>query len=71
MFGIIFITYVKPKYIFFNYAFFSIFVFIWAIYGIVYLFNEEYKNILMNILDCLAKCFVGLSLWAYYSKIII
>jgi bacteriorhodopsin len=71
MFSIIFITYVKPKYIFFNYAFFSIFVFIWAIYGIVYLFNEEYKNILMNILDCLAKCFVGLSLWAYYSKIII
>ena len=41
------------------------------VYGVVYMFNEEYKNISMNILDCIAKCFVGLGLWAYFSKIIV
>jgi hypothetical protein len=44
---------------------------IWALYGIVYLFQEEYKNISMNILDAIAKCFIGLALWAYYAKIIV
>jgi len=71
MFAIIFMIFVKPKYIFANYALFSVFVSIWAMYGIVYMFNEEYKNITMNILDCIAKCFVGLGLWAYYTKIVV
>ena len=70
MFGIIFMTFVKPKYVFANYALFSVFVSIWTVYGIAYMFNEEYKNIVMNILDCMAKCFVGLGLWAYYTKIV-
>ena len=71
MFAIIFMIFVKPKYIFANYALFSVFVSIWALYGIVYMFNEEYKNITMNILDCIAKCFVGLGLWGYYTKIVV
>jgi bacteriorhodopsin len=71
LFSIIFINFVKPKYILANYVFFTVFVSIWSIYGIAYMFNEEYKNITMNVLDCLAKCFVGLGLWAYYSKIIV
>jgi hypothetical protein len=33
--------------------------------------NEEYKNIVMNVLDCIAKCFVGLGLWAYFTKLIV
>jgi len=71
MFWTIFMTFIKPKYVFANYALFSVFVSIWALYGVVYMFNEEYKNIAMNILDCTAKCFVGLGLWAYYTKIIV
>jgi bacteriorhodopsin len=51
-------------------VFFSVYVIIWSIYGIAYHFSEEYKNIAMNILDCVAKCFVGLGLWLYYTKII-
>jgi hypothetical protein len=35
------------------------------------MFNEEAKNIAMNILDLIAKCFIGLGLWAYYTKIIV
>lgn len=70
LFSIIFIVFVLPKYVYANYVLFSVFVSIWALYGLVYLLSEEYKNIAMNILDCIAKCFVGIGLWAYYTKII-
>jgi bacteriorhodopsin len=71
MFGTIFMNYVRPKYLLSNYILFTIVTFLWSLYGIAYLFNEEYKNISMNILDCTAKCFIGISLWAFYTKIII
>jgi len=70
MFAIIFIVFVKPKYFFTNYVLYGIYLFVWSLYGIVYLLNEEYKNISMNILDFIAKCFIGLGLWAFYTKII-
>ena len=70
MFYILFKNYLKPKYVFANYLFYSIYLVVWGLYGIVYLFNDEYKNIMMNVLDCIAKCLVGLALWLYYSKII-
>jgi bacteriorhodopsin len=70
MFYIIYVAYVKPKYVFVNYVLFGAFVVLWALYGVVYMFNENFKNIAMNILDLSAKCFIGLSLWAYYTQII-
>ena len=69
MFGIIFNQFVRPVYKFSNYIIFGIFVFIWTFYGLVYMLNETYKNIAMNVLDCLAKCCFGLGIWAYYSNI--
>ena len=71
MFYLIFSEYVLIKYHFSNYVIFGIFVSIWIFYGIFYMLSETYKNIGMNILDCLAKCCFGLGLWAYYSKIIV
>ena len=71
MFYLIFTNYVAPKFVKSNYILYGIFVSVWALYGVVYMFNEEYKNISMNILDCIAKCFVGLGLWAYFSKIVV
>jgi bacteriorhodopsin len=71
MFAIIFHTFVTPKYIFSNYILYFLYLFIWSIYGIVYLLNEEWKNIAMNVLDFIAKCFIGLGLWAYYVKIFV
>lgn len=71
MFYLIFSNYVAPVYNKSNYILFWFFVIVWGLYGVVYLLNEEYKNITMNILDCIAKCFVGLGLWAYFSKIIV
>ena len=70
MFSIIFTVFVLPKYVYANYALFTVFVSIWALYGVVYMLSEEYKNIAMNILECIAKCFVGIGLLMYYTKTI-
>ena len=69
MFYLIFSRFVLPKYRLDNYILFTIYVSIWSLYGIVYLLPEESKNIAMNILDAIAKCFMGLGLWAYYTEI--
>ena len=70
LFAIIFMTFVKPKYYLANYVLYGFYLVIWSLYGIVYMWNEEFKNIAMNILDAIAKCFIGLGLWSYYTKII-
>jgi bacteriorhodopsin len=71
MFYIIYQQFVAPKYVFESYCMFFFFFTVWALYGVVYLLPETYKNITMNILDCISKCLVGLGLWVYYSKTII
>jgi bacteriorhodopsin len=70
MFSIIYISYVKPLYRLSNGVLFFIYLLVWSLYGIVFMFPEEYKNIFTNILDFIAKCFIGLGLWAYYTHII-
>ena len=70
MFFLIFMVFVAPKPMYANYVLYGIYLVVWTMYGFVYLLGEEYKNIAMNILDFIAKCFVGLGLWAYYTKII-
>jgi bacteriorhodopsin len=70
IFAIIFFLFVRPKYVFANYVLFGIYLVVWSLYGVFYMLGEEYKNIGMNILDLTAKCFVGLGLWAYFTKII-
>lgn len=70
MFGLLFFTFLNNRFVLANYALFGFYIIIWSIYGIAFMFNEEYKNIIMNILDCISKCFVGLGLWVYYTKII-
>jgi bacteriorhodopsin len=70
MFYIIFNQYVLPKFSKDNYFLYFAYLGIWSIYGVVYMFNEEYKNIAMNYLDLTAKCLIGLGLWVYYTKIV-
>ena len=46
----------------------SIFIVVWSCYGIIYyLKDESLRNRLNNVLDVIAKIFVGLFLWAYVS----
>lgn len=68
-YGLIFLNYLS-KYNRDNSIIFSMFVLIWSMYGVVYHFEEEKKNVAYNYLDLTSKCFVGIALWIYYVKII-
>lgn len=69
-FGIIFTQYVLPRFNRDNYILFGMYAFIWGMYGIAYNFSEINKNVLMNYLDLISKCLIGIGLWIYYTKII-
>jgi bacteriorhodopsin len=71
MFYIIYRIFMSPKYVASNTIFFSIYVVVWSMYGLVYMLDEESKNIATNILDCIAKCLVGIGLFLFYAKIIV
>ena len=71
LFALIYFSFVKGSRSSFNFFLFGFYAFIWALYGIVYLFDEENKNIAYNILDVTAKCLVGLGLWTYFTKILV
>jgi bacteriorhodopsin len=71
MFGLLYNTFLSIKCHLSNYVVFSIFVGFWSLYGVFYLTDEVTKNVGMNMLDLFAKCFVGIGLWAYFSKIFV
>lgn len=71
MFAIIYVKFVMPKWSVANNVFFGVYIVVWSLYGVVYLFDTELKNVFQNILDLISKCFVGLSLWAYYTNILV
>jgi bacteriorhodopsin len=70
MFFIIFMNFIKSKSVKINNMLFGIYLVVWTIYGIVYMLDEETKNTIMNILDCISKCLIGLFLWVYYTGIV-
>jgi bacteriorhodopsin len=71
LFGFIGYTFLPAKYSLANYVVFGLFFVVWGMYGVVNKFDEKNKNIGYNILDSIAKCLVGLSLWAYFTKILV
>lgn len=71
LFALIYFQFVKGSSKLFNFVLFGIYLVIWGLYGIVYLLDEERKNVAYNVLDLISKCFVGLGLWMYFTKILI
>ena len=67
---LIYKTFIKGHNSVANKVIFGIYVSLWSLYGVIYMFDEELKNICFNALDLFAKCFVGLGLWVYYTKIL-
>lgn len=66
MFLIIFVKFILPKSIAFsNFIFVSYFI-LWALYGIAFIMDERYRNILMNILDFTAKGLIGIIICYFY-----
>jgi bacteriorhodopsin len=50
---------------------FFLYLGLWSLYGVFYQTNEKTKMIGYNILDLLAKAFVGLFFWLYLTKTVI
>jgi bacteriorhodopsin len=53
------------------YLSYFIFLIVWSIYGIAYMMDEATKNIIYNILDLVAKAFVGIFFWMYFTKSVV
>ena len=68
MYYIIYITTVG-KGIFFNNFLFGLYLVVWTLYGVAYKLENEKKNIMFNYLDLISKCFVGLGLWLYFTRL--
>jgi len=68
MYYIIYITTVG-KGIFFNNFLFGLYLVVWTLYGVAYKLENEKKNIMFNYLDLVSKCFVGLGLWLYFTRL--
>lgn len=49
---------------------FGIYFVLWTLYGVAYQANESTKMLSYNILDLVAKAFVGIFFWLYLAKII-
>lgn len=71
MFALLYSNFLSPRYILSNTIIFGVYVFVWSLYGLVYLLGDRSKNIAMNVLDAIAKCMIGIGLFLFYSKIII
>lgn len=50
---------------------FGVFLSVWAMYGIVFLLDEKTKNVAFNILDLIAKAFVGIFFWMYFTNAVV
>jgi bacteriorhodopsin len=70
IFGILYVVYIRPKYVFSNYLIYGLYIVVWSLYGIFYMLDDVNKNIAYNILDIISKCFVGIGLWVMFTKII-
>ena len=69
LYGYIYYHFVRPNPIFDNRMIYWVFVFFWALYGVIYQMDDQLRNIGYNVLDLFAKCFVGIFFWAYFTKI--
>lgn len=71
MFGTIYYYFIHPKQRYVNYILYAFFFLVWSMYGIVYFFEEETKNICLNVLDVFSKCLIGIGLWVYFTKMVV
>ena len=49
---------------------FTIFVSVWSVYGLIYSMDDDTRNTVYNVLDVIAKCFVGILFWLYFTRVV-
>jgi len=68
MFGLVYQSFIRPKYNRFNWILYVVYLIAWSLYGVAYFM--ESKQLWYNILDMFSKCLVGIGLWIYYTRIL-
>jgi len=71
MFGFIWMTFLAGRVNGNNLLVYGLFFVFWSLYGVAYMLEERNKTISYNILDLMAKCLVGLFLWANLTKVFV
>jgi bacteriorhodopsin len=69
LYGFLYYKFIHKQYNFDNLLIYLSFFVLWTFYGVVYMMDEVTKNVSFNILDLLAKCFVGIFFWAYFTGV--
>jgi len=67
MFTYIYRNFVKPQ--FDDKLVFWMFAVVWTFYGVAQMMDPLSRNLAYNVLDLIAKCFVGIFLWAYFTNV--
>jgi len=70
MFGLIWRTFMSDKKSKESIVIYSIFIILWSLYGVAYMSETITKIISYNILDLIAKSFVGIFFWLYFTKVV-
>ena len=70
MYGLIWKTFMKGKKTIQSIVIYSLFIVLWAFYGLAYMSGTMTKVISYNILDLIAKAFVGIFFWMYFTKVV-
>ncbi len=70
LYTIIYVVFVRPNPTRDNLLIYLLFFGLWTVYGLVYNLSEETKNTTFNLLDMIAKAFVGIFFWMYLCKVI-
>ena len=69
IFGIIYYTFFKKKFLLVNAIMFALFIIFWGLYGVGYIMDLEPRNYLMNILDLLSKSGFGILFSIYFLSL--
>jgi|TARA_Y100000389_G_scaffold198118_3_gene234030 bacteriorhodopsin len=70
MYGLIWKTFMSGKKTNQSKLIYGLFIVLWGFYGIAYINGTTTKVISYNILDLIAKAFVGIFFWMYFTKVV-
>lgn len=70
MYGVIWQTFMRNKRTRQSIIIYLLFIVLWSLYGVAYMSGQVTRVISYNILDLVAKAFVGIFFWMYFTKVV-
>lgn len=70
LFGTLWVVFMTGQRTFISTLSYIIFAILWSLYGVAFMLDEKSKNVMYNFLDLVAKCFVGIFFWMYFTGVV-